>query len=101
MAYPWEEIVELCAAQEGFMQLQLEFGSRDHLVRFMEARRVALAKLAGRVSLFYAKEGEIHAADFETLAEPECEPHMTFSLVNVTAEFGQVATDFWENGYIF
>ncbi len=71
MACPWEQIVELCAAQERFMRLQLEFDNHDDLLQFMDARRIALEKLDGRIALFYrAKDAfGVHAADFETLAD--------------------------------
>ncbi|KAI0798465.1 hypothetical protein BC629DRAFT_1438918 [Irpex lacteus] len=71
MVYPWEHIAELCAAQEGFMRLQLEFDCHDRLLQFMEARRINLKKLDGRIALFYRAEGEfeVHAADFETLVD--------------------------------
>lgn len=69
-AYPWAEIVALCAAQPGFVRLQLGCGSLDHLVQFMEAERAAFGKLHGRIALFYyAKDGGLRAADFETLAD--------------------------------
>ncbi|KAI0798648.1 hypothetical protein BC629DRAFT_1501535 [Irpex lacteus] len=70
IASPWPEIVGLCAAQPGFMRLQLEFGSHDHLVQSMEAQCAALGKLHGRVALFYyAKNEGLRAADSETLAD--------------------------------
>ncbi|KAI0798655.1 hypothetical protein BC629DRAFT_1501578, partial [Irpex lacteus] len=72
-ADPWPEIVGLCAAQPGFMRLQLEFDSHDHLVQVMEAQRAALGKLDGRIALFYLNEEKssrkLRAADFETLAD--------------------------------
>ncbi len=66
---PWQEIVGLCAVQPGFMRLQLEFDSHDHLVQFIEAQRAALGKLDGRVALFYETGLRMRAADFETLAD--------------------------------
>lgn len=70
-AYPLEEIVGICAEQEGFMQLQLTFGSYDDLARFMQAQRAALSKLDGRIRLFYQTDDSlpIVATDFETLNE--------------------------------
>lgn len=70
VAYPWAEIVGLCAAQTGFIRLQLEFESHDHLVQFMEAQRAALDKLNGRIALFYwANNWSYRAADFVSLAD--------------------------------
>lgn len=72
---PWIEVVRLCAAQSGFMRLQLEFQSHNHLVQFAVAQRAALDKLQvdsdGRIALFYsaAQDNSIRAADFETLAD--------------------------------
>lgn len=69
LSCPWEEITSFCAAQEGFLRLQLKFESHDHLVQFIEAQRTALIKLDGRVSLFYTKGDRTRAVDFKTLAD--------------------------------
>ncbi len=69
-SYPWAEVAGLCAAQEGFIRMQLQFESHECLVEFMEAQRAALGKLHGRITLFYyAKDGNFRAADLETLAD--------------------------------
>lgn len=65
--YPWEDIVGICAGQEGFVRLQLMFQNRTFLVQFMQTQRAALAKLNGRIRLFYEGDGSRLAADFETL----------------------------------
>lgn len=66
LAYP----VELCAAQTGFLRLQLRFENYDDLVQFMETQRTTLDKLDVRVALFYCTEGsQLRAADFETLED--------------------------------
>ncbi len=70
MACPWEEIVDICAAQEGFIRLQLGFGSHAHLAEFMEAKRTTLGKLDSRISVFFRTEDyKTRAADFKTSAD--------------------------------
>ncbi|KAI0798626.1 hypothetical protein BC629DRAFT_236212 [Irpex lacteus] len=70
MACPWEEIVDICAAQEGFIRLQLGFGSHAHLAEFMEAKRTTLGKLDSHISVFFRTEDyKTRAADFKTLAD--------------------------------
>lgn len=70
VAYPSEKIVELCAAQTGFLRLQLRFENYEDLVQFMATQRTALDKLDGRVALFYCtEEWQLRAADFETLED--------------------------------
>lgn len=71
IAYPWEDIVGICAGQERFMRLQLRFRSHVHLAQFMQAQRATLSKLNGRIGLFYyqSKSRCTVAADFETLRE--------------------------------
>lgn len=70
--YPWEDIIEICAEQEGFMRLQLTFESHDNLDQFIQAQRTALNRLNGRVCLFYqmnVTESPVVAIDLETLKD--------------------------------
>lgn len=69
VAFPWEEVVRLCAAQPAFTRLQLLFLSHDQLVQFMETQRAALDMLNGRISIFYNAKTGTRAADYETLAD--------------------------------
>lgn len=72
IAYPWDEIAVICAAQAGFVRLQLRFRSRADLLEFMEVWRTSLDKLEGRVSLFYGYDnfGEAeYAVDFHTMED--------------------------------
>lgn len=85
LVYPWEEIVEICAEQEIFTRLQLVFDKHEYLVQFMEAQRATLARLDGRVHLYYWTEDfNIYAADFETLNQlPGGTPLMLFNRVYI------------------
>ncbi len=69
ITYPWEDIVGLCAGHEGFMRLQLTFGSYDDMAQFMQAQRAALTKLDGRICLFNGRypSRRVVAIDFDTL----------------------------------
>lgn len=68
ITYPWEDIVGLCAGYEGFMRLQLTFGSYDDMAQFMQAQRTALTKLDGRIRLFSGQyPSRVVAIDFDTL----------------------------------
>ena len=37
ISHPWEEIVDVCVNQEGFMLFQLKFEHHEDLIQFMEA----------------------------------------------------------------
>lgn len=67
--FVWKEIGNACAAQDNFIRLQLQFQSYDDLVQFIEAQQAELAKLNGRIGLFYFEpgDGNIYAVDFETM----------------------------------
>lgn len=68
ITYPWEDIVGICAGHQGFMQLQLTFGSYDDMAQFMQAQRAALTKLDGRICLFNGRHpSRVVAIDFDTL----------------------------------
>lgn len=72
-ALPWEEVLEICAAQNRFTQLQLQFSHRDHLIEFMDVCRAAFTKLDGRIRLFH-RMGRLSNydwcfVDYESLAE--------------------------------
>ena len=68
-AYPWGEIVDVCAGHEGFTRLQLEFNDRGDLVQLVEVHRAVLGKLGDRLGLYYLSGYRKIAVDFETLAD--------------------------------
>ncbi|KAI0825597.1 hypothetical protein BC629DRAFT_1434219 [Irpex lacteus] len=64
-SYFWEDMINVCAGQDGFMRLQLHFASYEDLIRFKQARvkHASVHKLERYIDVFCGET--YHRADVE------------------------------------